>query len=223
MTAMTQSTSRAFSSTYICLTINAQTDTTSEKRPSSPLPPFAVLHFPSVNFRFQSRRSSSSGCLSPFPPVKLPGGFLVSGWQGGAASWRCSFGEASWQAWQPVPTGLLSCDSRLPAGSLKHSFIHPYKWSDGLFFALIIFFFFLANLHTTARQRRTALPPLSQTDFLNRLWRLTLLAPSFWAFNAPALYELIHAGYNFYSFTISQLPSLWKRQNVRLSALRTVA
>lgn len=40
---------------------------------------------------------------------------------------RCSFGVGSWQAWQPIPTGPLSCDSSLPAGSLKHPLYSPIQ------------------------------------------------------------------------------------------------
>ena len=59
---------------------------------------------------------------------------------------RCSFGERSWQAWQAVPTGLLSRDSRLPAGFLKHPFIQRIQmkkqWLLPLFLSFFSFFFF---------------------------------------------------------------------------------
>lgn len=65
---------------------------------------------------------------------------------------RCSFGVGSWQAWQPIPTGPLSCDSSLPAGSLKHPFIPLYKWRHGAGFH------FLANLHAIAETKKSHTP-----------------------------------------------------------------
>lgn len=65
---------------------------------------------------------------------------------------RCSFGVGSWQAWQPIPTGPLSCDSSLPAGSLKHPFIPLYKWRHGTGFH------FLANLHAIAETKKSHTP-----------------------------------------------------------------
>lgn len=88
---------------------------------------------------------------------------------------RCSFGVGSWQAWQPIPTGPLSCDSTLPAGSLKHPFIPLYKWRHGTGFH-----FFWPICMQLQKQRSPIPPPHSLTDFLNRIGRLTLVASKFW-------------------------------------------
>lgn len=88
---------------------------------------------------------------------------------------RCSFGVGSWQAWQPIPTGPLSCDSSLPAGSLKHPFIPPIQMKA---WDWLSFFWPICML--LQKQRSPIPPPHSQTDFLNRLGRLTLVASRFW-------------------------------------------
>lgn len=87
---------------------------------------------------------------------------------------RCSFGVGSWQAWQPIPTGPLSYDSSLPAGSLKHPFI-PYT-NEGMGLAFI----FWPICMQSQKQRSPIPPPHFQTDFFNRLGRLTLVASRFW-------------------------------------------
>ncbi len=228
---MTQSTSRAFSSTYICLTINAQ------------LAPRLTLHRKSGP-RVPSLPSSPSSIflllISAVTVFSHAGALPLAAWAPFLLS-SCLEVSLSAAGREELPPGDVHLERRAdrPDSPSPQGFCHVIPGSPQVLsstplsihtneamdsFSLIFFSFSYQPICIPQhRQRRTALPPLSQTDFLNRLWRLTLLAPSFWGFNAPALNELIHAGYHFYSFTISQLPSAWKRQNVRLSALRTVA
>uniref|UniRef100_A0A8C7MBT8 Multiple C2 and transmembrane domain containing 2 n=1 Tax=Oncorhynchus kisutch TaxID=8019 RepID=A0A8C7MBT8_ONCKI len=130
-----------------------------------PLPPAPTSIFLfslfTVNFhrhRSQSCQSFSSHWLPHSPPVKLPGGFPVTDWQGGAAVGPACLWEMF--IWSGELTGLtahprraLSCDSSLPAGTsdpyvkfklegktfykskVVHKNLNP-KWSESFSFPL---------------------------------------------------------------------------------------
>lgn len=156
-----------------------------EKDATSPhslvfVPP-AIFLFP-INFHRHRSQScqSLSGCSLPHsPPVKLPGGFPVTGWQGGAAVGPACLCEMF--IWSGALTGLTAHPHRAfvmwfkpPCGLSQAPLYSPIQMKawDWLSF----FWSFCMQLQ---KQRRPAPPPLSETDFLNRLGRLTLVASTF--------------------------------------------